>query len=66
MNDSGKGVTTEKVNRFMASIDSRKRGWFYQNDHIALEPKPYLELEEFAEDMANQIIEYVRAFKAFQ
>lgn len=66
LNDRGKGVTTEKVNRFMASLDSRKRGWFYQNDHIALEPKAYLELEEFAEDMANQIIDIVHAFKAFQ
>lgn len=66
LNDKGKGVTTEKVNRFMASIDSRKRGWFYQNDHIALEPKPYLELEEFAEDMSRQIVEYVHAFKSFR
>lgn len=66
LNDSSKGVTTEKVNRFMATIDSRKRGWFYQNDHIALEPKPYLELEEFAEDMANQIVQIVHAFQKFQ
>ena len=50
----------------MASIDSKKRGWFYQNDHIALEPKPYLELEEFAEDMSRQIVEYVHAFKSFR
>ena len=50
----------------MASLDSKKRGWFYQNDHIALVPKPYLELEEFAEDMANQIIGYVHAFETFQ
>ena len=66
LNDNGKGVTTEKVNRFMASIDSRKRGWFYQNDHIALVPKPYLELEDFAEDMANQIIAIVHSFESFQ
>lgn len=65
LNDNDKGVTTAKVNRFMASLDSRKRGWFYQNDHIALEPKPYLELEEFAEDMANQIIQIVHAFEEF-
>ena len=66
LDDNDRGVTTDKVNRFMASIDKRKRGWFYHNDHIALEPKPYLDLEEFAEDMANQIIDIVHSFELFK
>lgn len=65
-NEEGKPVTSDKVNRFMATIDKRKRGWYYQNDHIALEPKPYLELEEFAGDLANQIIDIIHAFEVFQ
>ena len=64
--EKGNNVTTDKVNRFMATLDTRRRGWYYQNDHIALEPKPYLELEEFAGDLSNQIIDIVRAFEAFQ
>lgn len=64
--ENGKPVTTDKVNRFMAAIDKRKRGWYYQNDHIALEVKPYLELEEFADYLANQIVSIVQAFEAFQ
>lgn len=64
--ENDRPVTTDKVNRFMDTIDGKKRGWYYQNDHIALEPKPNLSLEEFAEDMAGQIIEFVQAFEQFQ
>ena len=33
--------------------------------HFALEPKPYLEPGDFAEDMANQVVEKAPVLKLF-
>ena len=62
-----KWVFTKRLSSFYESIEARKRDDFYGSPRIALIPKPYLTLEELAEDMAQQIIDAInRAEAAFE
>ncbi len=64
--EDGKWKLTERMNRFLASLDSRKVETFYGDPYMALIPKPYQTLEETAEDLANQILEYLQEYDQFQ
>ena len=62
----GKWTVAKDMTHFLATIDSKllekeNNGTPY----IALIPKPYLPLDDLAEDLANQIIEYLQKFIEF-
>lgn len=57
---------TDRMNRFLSSLDSRKVESFYGDPYMALIPKPYQTLEELAEDLANQILDYLRDYNRFE
>ncbi len=48
----------------LLTISENKRTTTGSLIFLALEPKPYLTLDEMAEDMANQVIEYLKVVKS--
>ena len=64
--EDGKWKLTERMSRFLSTIDSRKVEMFYGDPYIALIPKPYQTLEELSEDLANQILDYLHSYNEFK
>lgn len=64
--EDGKWKLTDRMSRFLATIDQRKVELFYGDPYLALIPKPYQTLEELAEDIADQILDYLQAYKRFE
>ena len=62
----GKWVITEKVLKFMSTIERREQEEFYGTQYLALKPKPYFTLSEVAEDLADQIIKILRRFQELE
>lgn len=62
----GKWEENDRVKAFLATLDSKYLESFYGDTYIALVPKPYLPLEELAEDLANQILTHLKNFIDFQ
>ena len=56
-------IITDELKQFYASIDTTKREVKGKDIFVALIPKPFATLEEVAEDIANQIIEYYNLIK---
>lgn len=63
--EDGKWVLTNRMSRFLSTIDSRKVELFHGDPYMALIPKPYLSLEELAEDLSDQILNYLQSFNQF-
>ncbi len=54
---NGKWILTDRLSRYIASLEATKVDDFYGTAYVALIPKPYSTLEETAEDLSNQIIQ---------
>lgn len=54
--DSGRWKSTERLRVFLSTIDPLYLEDFYGDSYISLFPKPYLSLEETAEDLCSQIL----------
>ena len=63
--EEGKWKLTDRMRRFLSTIDSNKVELFYGDPYMALIPKPYQTLEELAENLANQILDYLQAYDRF-
>ena len=63
--NNGKWIHTDKLNRFLSTLDSRKVEMFSGDLYLALIPKPYLSLEELAEDLSDQILDYLQSYNQF-
>ena len=61
----GNWVVTDRLTHYLATIDSKYLEEANGQTYIALIPKPYLPLDDFAEDLANQILEYLQKFIEF-
>lgn len=61
----GKWIITDKLKKFMSTVDGRMQEEFYGYQYVALVPKPYVTLEELAEDLADQIIDLINRFNDF-
>ncbi len=64
--EDGKWKLTDRMARFLSTIDKRKVELFYGDPYMALIPKPYQTLEELAEDLANQILDYLQNYNSFE
>ena len=64
--EGGKWKLTERMSRFLLTIDSRKVELFYGDPYLALIPKPYQTLEELANDLANQILDFIQKYNRFE
>lgn len=64
--ENGKWVTSARTTKFLASLDSRMVENHGSEPYIALIPKPYLTLEELAEDLANQLIDYLHRYEQIE
>ncbi len=64
--EEGKWKLTDRMNRFLSTIDNNKVELFYGDPYMALIPKPYQTLEELAEDLANQILDYLQSYDRFE
>lgn len=62
IDDKGKWGFTDKVSKFMESIDGTKKDFFIDQVYIALEPKPFLNIDEMAKDLAEQIVAILEKF----
>ena len=63
--EEGKWKLTDRMRRFLSTIDSNKVELFYGDPYMALIPKPYQTLEELTENLANQILDYLQAYDRF-
>ena len=63
--ENKKWTISDKLNRFLATIDSKYVGQFNGGSYLALIPKPYLTLEELSADLADQVLEYLRRYESF-
>lgn len=61
----GKWKLTDRLSRFLSTIDSSKVEMFLGDLYLALIPKSYQTLEELAEDLANQVLDYLRSYDRF-
>lgn len=52
----GKWVYTNRIKKYLSSLEATQQDVFYSDAYIALLPKPYLTLEETAEDLADQML----------
>ena len=59
-------MVTDRLTHFLATIDSKYLEEAHGNTYIALIPKAYLPLEDLAEDLANQILDYLQRFIEFK
>jgi len=64
--EDGHWVVSDRLRRFLATIDSKYLEEANGLTYIALVPKPYLPLDDFAEDLANQILDYLQRFIEFK
>ena len=64
--EGGKWVHTERMDRFVSTIDSRKTETFHGDPYLALIPKPYQALEDLTEDLANQVLDYLQRYNSFK
>ena len=63
--ENGKWMITEKMKQFLLTVDSRRVEVFYGDPYLALIPKPYRSLEELGEDLAEQVLDYLRKYEEF-
>ena len=63
VDESEKWVITERISAFLSTIDRRKKEDFYGEIYIALEPKPFVSLDELAEDLCFQIITLINQIR---
>ena len=59
---NGKWVCSNDLQKYMSSIDARLQDDFYGTQYLALIPKPYVTLDEMAEDFSQQIIGRVQDY----
>lgn len=64
--EDGKWIASERTTKFLASLDSSLVENHGNQPYIALIPKPYMTLEELSEDLANQVIEYLRRYEQIE
>ena len=64
--EDGKWKLTDRMKHFLSTIGNRKIELFYGDPYMALIPKPYQTLEELGEDLANQILDYLRSYNDFK
>ena len=60
---NGKWVLSERLSAYYASLDATTVEEYYGDIYIALIPKPYLTLEETANDLTNQIIQILQTIE---
>ena len=63
VNEKGGWEETDRIKKYMAQIDRRHKEDFNGIFYVALEPKPYLLLEEMAEDFCMQILDMLDKIK---
>lgn len=64
--ENGHWVVSDRLRRYLATIDSKYLEETNGLTYIALIPKPYLPLEDLAQDLADQILDYLQKFIDFQ
>jgi len=60
-----KDQSLDRLSRYYASLESATVDNSYGENYIALIPKPYVTLEEVAEDLTNQIITIIQGIENF-
>ena len=60
----GKWTITDRISRYVSSLNAYKCDCLNVVTFIALDPKPYLGLEDLAEDLANQVIDILKEIES--
>ncbi len=64
IDENNKWVESERVRRFLSTIDRKLKEDFGGVMYMALTPKPYATLDELSEDLVRQIIRRINEYKA--